>query len=98
MLHCHCSCNAPQVFLTPTHLALAMEYAPGGDLYQHVARRKPFPWLPEEQARWIFQQLIIGLDYCHHQVQTSFCPYTFFLFVDFPACMHALAYVACNVS
>ena len=24
--------------------------------------------LAEQQARWIFQQLIIGLDYCHSRV------------------------------
>ena len=60
-----------QVFLTPTHLALAMEYAPGGDLFQHVATRKPCPWLSEDEARWLFQQLLIGVDYCHKKVCAS---------------------------
>lgn len=64
-------CTVHQVFLTPTDLALVMEYAPGGDLYQHVVRRDPCPWLPEDQARWIFQQLLIGLDYCHRKVCAS---------------------------
>lgn len=27
--------------------------------------------LAEQQARWIFQQLIIGLDYCHSRVSIS---------------------------
>ena len=62
-----------QVFLTRTHLAIAMEYAPGGDLYQHVIARKPFCRLPEDQARWLFQQLLIGLDYCHRKVYQSAC-------------------------
>ena len=45
-----------------------MEYAEGGDLYQHLTARKPYFRLPEDQARWIFQQLLIGLDYCHKKV------------------------------
>ena len=51
-----------EVFLTPTHLAIAMEYAPGGDLFSYVSQRGG---LSEEDARWFFQQLVIGLDYCH---------------------------------
>ena len=27
-----------EIFLTPTHLAIAMEYAPGGDMFQYVKR------------------------------------------------------------
>ncbi|KAL0048946.1 hypothetical protein WJX82_002950 [Trebouxia sp. C0006] len=54
-----------EVFLTKEHVAIAMEYAHGGDLYQHVIACKPLYRLPEDQARWIFQQLLIGLDYCH---------------------------------
>ena len=51
-----------EVFLTPTHLAIAMEYAPGGDLFSYVSQRGG---LSEDDARWFFQQLVIGLDYCH---------------------------------
>ena len=57
-----------QVFLTPKHLAIAMEYAQGGDLFKYVSKRQPRCQLPESDARWIFQQLIIGLDYCHCRV------------------------------
>ena len=60
-----------QVFLTRDHLAIAMEYAEGGDLHSTWSR-KPDRRLPEDQARWIFQQLIIGLDYCHRKVQSEF--------------------------
>ncbi|KAK9809250.1 hypothetical protein WJX72_012085 [[Myrmecia] bisecta] len=56
-----------EVFLTPTHLAIAMEYAQGGDLFKYVLRHAPNCRLPETQARWIFQQLAIGLDYCHRR-------------------------------
>lgn len=69
-----CQCGAfqiVQVFLTKEHVAIAMEYAHGGDLYQHVIARKPLYRLPEDQARWIFQQLLIGLDYCHKKVYMS---------------------------
>ena len=69
LLSCQCGAlQLVQVFLTKGHVALAMEYAHGGDLYQHVIARKPLCRLPEDQARWIFQQLLIGLDYCHKKV------------------------------
>lgn len=58
-----------QVFLTRTHLAIAMEYAQGGDLFRYVLRHKAAR-LAESQARWIFQQLVIGLDFCHRSVRT----------------------------
>lgn len=59
-----------QVFLTPTHLAIAMEYAQGGDLFNYTLGHRPHGRLAEQQARWIFQQLIIGLDYCHRRVSS----------------------------
>ena len=55
-----------QVFLTDKHLVVAMEYAPGGDLFNYIAARQR---LDEEDARWFFQQLLIGLDYCHRMVR-----------------------------
>lgn len=51
-----------EVFLTPEYLAIAMEYAAGGDMFQLVVRQRG---LPEADARWYFQQLIIAMDYCH---------------------------------
>lgn len=39
-----------------------MEYAPGGDLLEYIRERNG---ISEDEARWFFQQLIIGLDYCH---------------------------------
>ncbi|KAK9830625.1 hypothetical protein WJX81_006668 [Elliptochloris bilobata] len=51
-----------EVFLTQHHLAIAMEYAAGGNLYQLVAKSGG---LPEQDARWYFQQLIFAIDYCH---------------------------------
>lgn len=57
-----------QVFLTPTHLAIAMEYAKGGNLFHYLLQHGPHCRLNEAKAQWIFQQLIIGLDYCHRRV------------------------------
>jgi serine/threonine-protein kinase SRK2 len=51
-----------EVFLTQRHLVLVMEYAPGGDLFSHVRARGG---LPEDEARWYFQQIAIAIDYCH---------------------------------
>lgn len=51
------------VFLTTDFLGIVLEYAPGGDLLEWIARRKG---IDEAMGRWLFQQLIIGLDYIHH--------------------------------
>lgn len=56
-----------EVLLTQSHLAIVMEYARGGDLFNYTMRHGPHGRLVEQQARWIFQQLIIGLDYCHRR-------------------------------
>lgn len=55
-----------QVFLTDEYMAIAMEYAAGGDMFQLVVRQRG---LPEADARWYFQQLIIAIDYCHRMVR-----------------------------
>ncbi len=56
-----------QVFLTATHLCIVMEFAPGGDMFEYVVKKNG---LREDEARWFFQQLIVGLDYCHRMVRT----------------------------
>ena len=61
--------RSAQVFLTNAHLAIAMEYAQGGDLFNYTLGHRPHGRLAEQQGRWIFQQLIIGLDYCHRRVR-----------------------------
>ncbi|KAL4452724.1 hypothetical protein ABPG75_008386 [Micractinium tetrahymenae] len=57
-----------EVFLTQTHLVLAMEHAVGGDLFKYVSSRRG---LPEDEARWFFQQLMIAVDYCHRMGVSS---------------------------
>lgn len=41
-----------------------MEYARGGDLLAFL-NELPGRRTPEDLARWLFQQLCIGLQYCH---------------------------------
>ena len=53
-----------EVFLTDDYICIAMEYAAGGSLFQYVQKAGR---LQEAAARWFFQQLIIGLDYCHRK-------------------------------
>ncbi|MCO5554778.1 hypothetical protein L7F22_008312 [Adiantum nelumboides] len=51
-----------QVCLTPTHLAILMEYAAGGELFDRICNAGRFS---EDEARFYFQQLISGVSYCH---------------------------------
>lgn len=51
-----------EVFVTRTHLVTVMEYATGGELFEYVRRSGR---LSEDAARFFFQQLISGVDYCH---------------------------------
>ncbi|KAB5511778.1 hypothetical protein DKX38_028806 [Salix brachista] len=52
-----------QVVLTPTHLAIVMEYAAGGELFERICNAGRFS---EDEARYFFQQLISGVNYCHN--------------------------------
>ncbi|KAL9241366.1 hypothetical protein vseg_015486 [Gypsophila vaccaria] len=64
----HRSLNHPniikfkEVFLTPTHLAIVMEYAAGGELFERICTAGRFS---EDEARYYFRQLISGVSYCH---------------------------------
>ncbi|KAJ6942058.1 serine/threonine-protein kinase SRK2A-like [Populus alba x Populus x berolinensis] len=51
-----------EVVLTPTHLAIVMEYAAGGELFERICNAGRFS---EDEARYFFQQLISGVCYCH---------------------------------
>eukprot|EP00249_Psilotum_nudum_P014735 c24975_g1_i3 orf=298-1308(+) len=51
-----------EVMLTPTHLAIAMEYADGGELFERIRKAGRFS---EDETRFFFQQLISGVSYCH---------------------------------
>ncbi|XP_068661228.1 serine/threonine-protein kinase SRK2A-like [Aristolochia californica] len=51
-----------EVVLTPSHLAIVMEYASGGELFERICNAGRFS---EDEARYFFQQLISGVSYCH---------------------------------
>uniref|UniRef100_A0ACD6A657 Uncharacterized protein n=1 Tax=Avena sativa TaxID=4498 RepID=A0ACD6A657_AVESA len=51
-----------EVILTPTHLAIVMEYASGGELFERICKHVRFT---EDEARYFFQQLISGVSDCH---------------------------------
>ncbi|KAI4377939.1 hypothetical protein MLD38_015491 [Melastoma candidum] len=50
-----------EVLLTPTHLAIVMEYAAGGELHCRTYE----VGLSEDEARYFFRQIISGISYCH---------------------------------
>ena len=56
--------HAEQVYLTPTHLCIVMEYAAGGELFDRIVKAGRFS---EDEARYFFQQLVCGVDYCHRR-------------------------------
>jgi serine/threonine-protein kinase SRK2 len=45
-----------------------MEFVPGGDLFDYVLRKDG---VPEDEARGFFQQIIVGVEYCHRMVCTA---------------------------
>ena len=51
-----------EVFESPKHFLMVMEYAGGGDLLQYVKQRKK---LEEQEAKYIFKQIVHGLAHCH---------------------------------
>ncbi|CAK7356253.1 unnamed protein product [Dovyalis caffra] len=51
-----------ELLLTPSHLAIVMEYAAGGELFARICSAGRFS---EDEARFFFQQLISGVSYCH---------------------------------
>jgi serine/threonine-protein kinase SRK2 len=51
-----------EVLLTEQHLAIVMEYAAGGELFDRILSAGKFS---EPEARYFFQQLISGVAHCH---------------------------------
>ena len=49
-------------FETPGHMCFVMELCQGGDLLTYVRKRRK---LKEDNAKYLFKQLIEGLNYIH---------------------------------
>ena len=57
-----------EVFLTADHLAIVSEYAAGGDLADYIDRhqaKNQQAGLTEDNALWLFHQLVTGVNFCH---------------------------------
>eukprot|EP01132_Coremiostelium_polycephalum_P005957 gene5957-7420_t len=54
-----------EVIETPTDILMVMEYVTGGELFDYIVRNGK---LPEEEGRRLFQQMISGVEYCHHHM------------------------------
>lgn len=52
------------VFENDSRLCLVMDYAEGGDLFEHIKAHKQ---LPRPEARRLFRQLVSALSYMHSQ-------------------------------
>lgn len=46
-----------------------MEYAAGGELFERIVKAGRFS---EDEARYYFQQLVNGIEYCHKSVSHCF--------------------------
>ncbi len=57
-----CVIRLLEVFESPKHFLMVMEFAGGGDLLQYVKKRKR---LDEDTTRAIFKQVVYGLGHCH---------------------------------
>ncbi|KAJ4714946.1 Protein kinase superfamily protein [Melia azedarach] len=51
-----------EVILTPTHLAIVMEYTSRGEIFERICNARHFS---EDEACFFFQQLIYRVSYCH---------------------------------
>lgn len=63
-------CTLQEVMLTPTHLAMVLDYEAGGSCAEYVAAQIPKVarlelCVDEERARYMFRQLIAGVEYLH---------------------------------
>ncbi|KDD71541.1 hypothetical protein H632_c4829p0, partial [Helicosporidium sp. ATCC 50920] len=63
-------CLLREVVLSPTHLALVLDHEAGGSCAEYVARAIGAVsgqelCVPEDEARFLFKQLIAGVEYMH---------------------------------
>lgn len=51
-----------EIFVTDEHLVLVTEFADQGDLFSYIKHKGG---LDEGESRWLFQQIILAVDFCH---------------------------------
>lgn len=56
-------CRLYEVISTPSDMYLIMEYVEGGELYDYIVQKGR---VRESEARYIFQQIVCAIEYCHH--------------------------------
>lgn len=54
-----------EVIDTPTDILLFVEYVPKGEIFEYIVEQGR---LSEEEGRRFFQQIISGVEYCHHHM------------------------------
>lgn len=54
-----------EVIDTPTDILLFVEYVPKGEIFEYIVEQGR---LAEEEGRRFFQQIISGVEYCHHHM------------------------------
>lgn len=54
-----------EVIETTTDIFMVMEYVTGGELFEYIVKNGK---LLEDESRRLFQQMISGVDYCHHHM------------------------------
>jgi 5'-AMP-activated protein kinase catalytic alpha subunit len=52
-----------EIIETATELFLIMEFAPGGELFDHIVKSTR---IDEREAARLFQQILAGVEYIHH--------------------------------
>ncbi|EGG21468.1 putative protein serine/threonine kinase [Cavenderia fasciculata] len=54
-----------EVIETPTDIFMIIEYVTGGELFEYIVKNGK---LSEDESRRLFQQMISGVEYCHHHM------------------------------
>ncbi|CAH8363547.1 unnamed protein product [Eruca vesicaria subsp. sativa] len=52
-----------EIIETPENIYVVMEYVKSGELFDYIIEKGK---LHEDEARYLFQQIISGVEYCHH--------------------------------
>lgn len=84
-----------EVIDTPSDIFVIMEFVPGGELFDYIVSRGR---LPPDEARHFFQQIVSGIEYCHHHriVHRDLKPEVELSFNDLQRIFSSLIYRICS--